>query len=195
MEDLILKYKKIYRSKQYIDLMRQGIDPVSGENVPDDSVICNEKVKSCFNFISELLDEMLTDYEPQTDKKTEPFHLTDQQIRKVKITAMPIAITTFIARINKTLDKNTTKHIRTKDITGWLVHKGFVEPKTVKIVKEQTEYIPLETADKIGVFDVIKHSNNGNSDQHCLKLDQIGQQFIIDNIDEISQYITDTSGM
>ena len=195
MEDLIIKYKKIYRSKQYIDLMKQGIDPVSGEKVPDDSVICNEKVKNCFNFISELLDEMLTDYEPHTDKKTEPFHLTDKQIPKVKISVMPVAIATFIARINKALDKNTTKPIRTKDITGWLVHKGFIEPKTVKIVKEQTEYIPLENAGKIGVIDVIRYSNDGSTERHCIKLDQIGQQFIIDNIDEISQYITETDGM
>ena len=38
-DEALLKFKKIYRAKNYMDDMRQGIDPVSKLPVPADSVI------------------------------------------------------------------------------------------------------------------------------------------------------------
>ena len=57
----------MYRAKVYMDDMRQGIDPVSKLPTPENSVIRQEEVKSCFSFLSELLDELINEFEPKDE--------------------------------------------------------------------------------------------------------------------------------
>lgn len=200
-DEALLKFKKIYRAKSYMDDMRQGIDPVSKLPVPADSVIRQEKVINCFSFISELLDEMLNSFECEQDSASEeedvseertpvkvPFHLQNSQINQIKMSRSPLAVSTFIKRINAVVDKQSTKSIRAKDIHGWLTTKGFLVERTVQIVKEEKEYIPAANAPDIGVIDVIKQRDNGQPEHHSIKLTQIGQQFILDNIEEIAEF-------
>lgn len=93
-DEALQKFKKIYRAKNYMDDMRQGIDPVSKLPAPADSVIRQEKIINSFTFISALLDEMLNSFEceqgaasdvPQEGSKTKkvPFHLQDSQISQI----------------------------------------------------------------------------------------------------------------
>lgn len=165
-DEALLKFKKIYRAKNYMDDMRQGIDPVSKLPVPADSVIRQEKVINCFNFISALLDEMLNSFEceqgaasdvPQEESKPKkvPFHLQDSQISQIKMSRSPLAVSTFTKRINDVVDKQSTKSIRAKDIQGWLTAKGFLVEQSVQIIKEEKEYIPSANASDIGVVDII----------------------------------------
>ena len=111
-DEALLKFKKIYRAKNYMDDMRQGIDPVSKLPVPADSVIRQEKIINCFTFISALLDEMLNSFEceqgaasdvPQEGSKPKkvPFHLQDSQISQIKMSRSPLAVSTFTKRINE----------------------------------------------------------------------------------------------
>ena len=198
-DEALLKFKKIYRAKNYMDDMRQGIDPVSKLPVPDDSVIRQEKVINCFTFISGLLDEMLNSVECEQDSasdvlqegskmKKASFHLTNSQIRQIKTSSSPLAVSTFIRRINAVVDKQSTESIHAKDIHGWLTAKGFLVERSVQIIKEEKEYIPAANASAIGVVDIIKQRDNGQPDHHSIKLTQIGQQFVLDNIGEIAKY-------
>lgn len=182
-----------------MDDMRQGIDPVSKLPVPDDSVIRQEKVINCFTFISGLLDEMLNSVECEQDSasdvlqegskmKKASFHLTNSQIRQIKTSSSPLAVSTFIRRINAVVDKQSTESIHAKDIHGWLTAKGFLVERSVQIIKEEKEYIPAANASAIGVVDIIKQRDNGQPDHHSIKLTQIGQQFVLDNIGEIAKY-------
>ena len=198
-DEALLKFKKIYRAKNYMDDMRQGIDPVSKLPVPDDSVIRQEKIINCFTFISALLDEMLNSVECEQDSasdvlqegskmKKASFHLTNSQIRQIKTSSSPLAVSTFIRRINAVVDKQSTESIHAKDIHGWLTAKGFLVERSVQIIKEEKEYIPAANASAIGVVDIIKQRDNGQPDHHSIKLTQIGQQFVLDNIGEIAKY-------
>lgn len=198
-DEALLKFKKIYRAKNYMDDMRQGIDPVSKLPVPADSVIRQEKIINCFTFISALLDEMLNNFEceqgaasdvPQEGSKPKkvPFYLQDSQISQIKMSRSPLAISTFTKRINDVVDKQSTKSIRAKDIQGWLTAKGFLVEQSVQIIKEEKEYIPSANASDIGVVDIINQRDKGQPNHHTIKLTQIGQQFILDNIKEIAEY-------
>lgn len=209
--EALMKLKKIYQAKTYIDDMCQGIDPVSKKPVPEDSVIRQEQVVDCFAFISELLDEMLMpgdsqealtvddevsicdDTEELTKKEKEPFKISAEQIAQVKTTHSTLAISTFIKRINYVIDRKTTKSIRTKDIHGWLTAKGFLEERSIQIIKEEKEYFPSQYADAIGVIPVAKPINDGQQERHSIKLNSVGQQFILDNIEEIAEYAKQNS--
>lgn len=210
-DEALARLKKIYKAKTYIDDMCQGIDPVSKKPVPEDSVIRQERVVDCFAFVSELLDEMLMpsdsqeeltaddevsicdDTEELTKKEKEPFKISAEQIAQVKTTHSTLAISTFIKRINCVIDRKTTKSIRAKDIHGWLTAKGFIEERSIQIIKEEKEYFPSQYADAIGVIPVAKPINNGQQERHGIKLNNVGQQFILDNIEEIAEYAKQNS--
>lgn len=206
-DEAVLKIKKMYRAKMYMDDMRQGVDPVSKLPVPEDSVIRQEKVINCFAFLSELLDELISEFEPETEAPAldefappedcvseetnvtlKPFQISFEQVSNVTITKNPIAASTFIRRINKVLDRKTTKPIREKDINGWLAQKGFIEERVIQVIKEDKEYLTTKQASSIGLLLGSKPINNGRADKHFIRFSGTGQQFILDNIDDIAEY-------
>lgn len=206
-DEAVMKIKKMYRAKMYMDDMRQGIDPVSKLPVPEDSVIRQEKVVNCFTFLSELLDELISEFEPKTDAPVpdefetpeeniaeeaeatlKPFRMSIDQVSNVTITKKPVTVSTFIRNINKVLDRKTTKPIRAKDINGWLAAKGFIEERVVQVIKEDKDYLITEQASSVGLLLESKPINNGQADKHFIKFSGAGQQFILDNIDDIAEY-------
>ena len=51
------KIELIERSKMYLKLLVDGVHPVTGDAIHDDSAFMDAKVKRCFSFISQILDE------------------------------------------------------------------------------------------------------------------------------------------
>lgn len=51
------KAELIERAKMYLKLLSDGVHPVTGNEIPNDSAFMDEKVKRCFSFISQVLDE------------------------------------------------------------------------------------------------------------------------------------------
>lgn len=43
------------RAKMYLDKMAQGIDPISGQPVPDSDCICQERISKCLTYVSGVL--------------------------------------------------------------------------------------------------------------------------------------------
>ena len=42
----------IQRAKMYLDKLAQGIDPISGQEIPNDSVLNNVRLARCFFYVS-----------------------------------------------------------------------------------------------------------------------------------------------
>lgn len=184
-----------------MDDMRRGIDPVSKLPVSEDSVIRQEKVVNCFTFLSELLDELIGEFEPKATTPDgleppeeggavplRPFQMSFDQVSHVMITRKPITVSTFIRNINRVLDRKTTKPIRAKDINGWLVQNGFIEERDIRVVKEDKEYFLTPQASMIGLMPDSKPINDGQAERHFITLSGEGQQFILDNIDDIAAF-------
>ncbi len=51
------KLELVERAKMYLQLLGNGVHPVTGEAIPGESAFMDVKVKRCFAFISEILDE------------------------------------------------------------------------------------------------------------------------------------------
>lgn len=193
-DDALMKYRMMYRAKSYLDEMRRGLDPVSKQPVPEDSVIRQEKLIACFGFLSELLDELLSEASSQALSAAEPamakapFALRREQLAQVKLSYAPIAVSTFVSHINGVVDKRTTKAIRGKDITGWLCEKGLLEERTVPVTRDEKEYLPSRYADGLGLLAVKKDGESGQPERYALKLDRQGQIFLLDHIEDIAAF-------
>lgn len=53
------KIELVERAKMYLKLLGDGVHPVTGDVIPGDSAFMDEKVKRCFSFISQILDEYI----------------------------------------------------------------------------------------------------------------------------------------
>lgn len=51
--------KLVERAKMYLKLLSDGVHPVTGIELTQDSVFLDEKVKKCFSFISQILDDYI----------------------------------------------------------------------------------------------------------------------------------------
>ena len=49
----------LIHAKDYIDKLAQGIDPISGQEVPEDSVINQARLVRCFFYVSGVLQKIL----------------------------------------------------------------------------------------------------------------------------------------
>ena len=49
------KIELIERAKMYLQLLNNGVHPVTGKEIPEDSAFMDEKVKNCFVFIMQYV--------------------------------------------------------------------------------------------------------------------------------------------
>lgn len=47
------------RAKMYLDKLAQGIEPISGQEIPNDSVLNNVRLARCFFYVSGILDQVI----------------------------------------------------------------------------------------------------------------------------------------
>lgn len=47
------------RAKMYMDKLAQGINPISGEEIENDSVLNNVRMARCFFYVSGILDKVI----------------------------------------------------------------------------------------------------------------------------------------
>lgn len=47
------------RAKMYMEKLAQGIDPISDQEIPEDSVLNNVRLARCFFYMSGILDQVL----------------------------------------------------------------------------------------------------------------------------------------
>ncbi|WP_409969661.1 hypothetical protein RFF05_07055 [Bengtsoniella intestinalis] len=94
------------RAKMYIDQLAKGIDPISGNAVPDDSVVSQERLVKCFQFVSGKLDEAIIKAEEykQRPKSTKRFVITTEEIERVPLSDEPISINPFCEIITNTVN-------------------------------------------------------------------------------------------
>ncbi len=191
------KVELIERAKMYLKLLCDGVHPVSGAVIPGDSAFADEKVRRCFSFISDILDEYveLSERVELLEKENEKlqlgvskkadFSITKEQCNSIKLSKEPITVLSFMKNINSVIDTDTTEKLTSTRINKWLADKGLVTTSKVQTVINKTVYTPSELATKIGIVEEEFVDKKSGEVKAQLKLSQSAQLFILENIDEI----------
>ena len=166
----------------YLDKLANGIDPLTDQALPNDTVLNNVRLARCFFFTSDVLRRVIENSgEIQSTKRSKKagFSLTSEQIASIQLSTSPILISDFVEKINAVIDTDSMKKISTTTITNWLLEKGFlhevVKPdgKKARIPSPQGNDIGLSTEDWVtvrGTFTVVLY----NSEAQAFILDNIG---------------------
>lgn len=77
------------RAKMYMDKLAQGIDPISDQEMPEDSVLNNVRLARCFFYVSGVLDQVIAcgGNVKKTPKKD--FYVTEEELRRIAVSQEP----------------------------------------------------------------------------------------------------------
>lgn len=169
------------QAKRYMDQLAQGIDPVSGRAIPQDSVLNQIQLARCFFYISGVLSEQLAkSYSVQKPKKNYVY-ITREELNRVKPAQEPIKIKQFVELLNQAIEDTSRRKIQPMHITDWLLKKGFL------MKQEQSEgkcgRVPTQLGRQIGIFSRERQRKHG--EYQAVYYRPQAQQFLLDHMMEI----------
>lgn len=184
-------------AKMYLQLLGNGVHPVTGAAIPNDSAFVDAKVKRCFAFITEILDEYveLSRKVEQLERDKEQniivipqkqvFTITQEQCDQIKLSKEPITVLSFMKNINSVIDTTTTEKLSSTRINKWLTDRGLVTTEKIKTVTSKTVYKPSALAVRVGICEEEFVDKKSGEIKTQIKLSESAQLFIIENLENI----------
>ncbi len=173
----------LIHAKDYIDKLAQGIDPISGQEVPEDSVINQARLVRCFFYVSGVLERVIDNggrIERAAGVKG-PFQLTDEMRSRIVYSADPINISKFVHQLNELRDGDLTKKLSATTITGWLLEKGFLQIQPDD--RGRKCKLPTEAGQSLGLSQETRYGEYGS--YLIVLYNEDAQRFIIDHMEDI----------
>lgn len=170
--------EKLCRAKLYIDNLAQGIDPISGKEIVDDSVVNHVRVSRCLYYVSEIIQNVIEQNRLAVHKpKKQKFAITAQQLSRVHPAEHPLRITEFADLLYHAVDEPGMQKPGTSMMTEWLQMKGFLQKER----QPDGDYcrVPTEAGRRIGIFS--QHRRGKYGEYLAIYYDTSAQQFLLDN--------------
>ena len=156
------KAQLIVHTKNYMDMLAQGIDPISKEKIEMDSVVLQPRMQKCFAFVAEVFDELIKNNgfialapedanRYQVIEKKSPFSLSEEQIHRISVSSKPITPNTFLNHINRVIDGKRMEKLSSKSINAWLLAQGFITESKEPTTINRTIRRPSNRSTEIGI--------------------------------------------
>ncbi len=167
------------RAKMYLDKLAQGIDPITNQEVSEDSVLNNVRLTRCFFYVSGVLDQVIANGGVVGGKpKLQPFAVDVDQLAKIQPSQDPVRVTQLVEMISAAVDNPQMKKLSTTVITNWLLEKGFLEKEIGADGKSRR--IPTQNGLMIGLSTQTRQGQYGEYQAVFYNFD--AQRFVLDNL-------------
>lgn len=180
---IMTELEKIEYTKDFIDKLASGINPLDDTPIPDGDLLNNVRISRCMFYVSDILKQIINNkgFSKNTSNKNKlSFYITPEILKGFQFSQEPIGITEITKRINLLIDENIMKKLKITSITEWLVDNDILYNETIngknhKRVTSQGE--------SIGIFEQIYQGQYGEYKK--VLYNEHAQHFIIDNIEAI----------
>lgn len=167
------------RAKMYLDKLAQGIDPISNQEIPEDSTLNNVRLARCFFYVSDVLGQVIANGGVIGSKpKLQDFSITMEQIRSVQVSLEPVRVTQLVEMIAAAVGNPQMKKLRTTVITDWLIEKGFMEKQTG--IDGKSIRVPTQNGLMLGLSVQTRQGQYG--EYQAVYYNASAQQFVLDNL-------------
>ena len=173
----------LVNTQSYLNLLANGRDPVTGNDLPEDTVLNSVQLSRCFNTASGVLQKVIEnggEVRRFMKKQLPPFTITEEEKAGVELSDEPVQITKFCERINGQIDTEKLRKLKVTAFGKWLLDKGFL---TLDVHKEQKYKKPTELGESIGLTSALRVY--GNQEYYAMTYNKDAQQFLMDNLDEV----------
>ena len=167
------------RAKMYMDKLAQGIDPISNQEVPDDSVLNNVRLARCFFYVSDVLGKVIDNGGVIGGKpKLRAFTISPDQLARVLISQEPVRVTQLVDMIGAAVDNPQMKKLNTTTITNWLLENGFLEKQIGPDGKSRR--IPTHNGLMLGLSTETRQGQYG--EYQAVFYNAAAQRFVLDHL-------------
>lgn len=170
------------RAKMYMDMLAQGIDPISGRAVPGDSALNQARLTRCFSYVSEVLDKVIANGGTVVPApKTQAFTISLEQLAMVQLSAEPVTVSWIIDSLARAVNNPDMRKLSATAITNWLLQQGFLEKRTN--AEGKNIRIPTPSGHAIGLTSETRQGRDGEYQMVLYNLN--AQRFILDHLMEM----------
>ena len=176
------------RAKQYVESLANGIDPLTGNELPESDIVNNVRISRCLFYTADILQKVIDNGgEVQREKLKSSaradFSLTDEQALALKPENSKLFISKVVNIINEQIDEYSMKKLRSSTVNAWLTQKGLLSEV---IINGKVHRNPTPDGELIGISLTSYMTANGVLVKNCV-YNADAQQFIFDNLDSIIQ--------
>lgn len=186
----------VERAREYMELLSQGVDPVSRREVGSVSVVSQPQLQKCFAFVSELLGDLLENGGcvelPSADgtryelvRRKSAFSLTEQQRQRVYISPEPVTPNAFVRNLNRPIDAAVMEKLSVKSVNGWLLRNGFVTEDKAPAVINRTVWRPTSKAEEIGIEEVESVDPQTGEVKRQLVFTDAAQLYLLNRVEQM----------
>lgn len=185
----------LQRAKEYVEKLAQGIDPISGAEVPEEDVINNVRVSRCLFYVADVLRQVIenggvraepvrSEPLPSTIRRGEktPFALTLEQREQYDFGDRTATVSAIVQQLNGFPDPDVMQKLKTASVTSYLLQTGLLAEEVKPDGKKSKR--PTEMGRKLGISTSLCQGPNGP--YALVVYDRQAQQFILDNLDAIA---------
>lgn len=173
------------RAKQYIHKLANGIDPLTDQPLPHDTVLNQSRLSRCFSYVESLIDRAIEQetHPAKARKQDLPlFSLTPEQKQRVLLVHNPIPISQFVQAANAVADLDHMQKLKATDLTAWLVRKGFLQ-EVIRNDKRQKE--PTANGNAIGISSEWRQARSTGAHYLAILYNYDAQQFLLDHLESV----------
>ena len=172
-------------AKGYIEKMANGINPLTGEKIPNNELINSVRISRCLFYVNDVLGEVLSNGGVKTvNLRKIPFNLTKEELKGFKISNEPMLVSDIVKTLNSLKTNPNMANLKASKITEWLVH---LEILNVREINDRTYKLPSFTGEKMGLY--IEERIGYRGEYFVVRYPKQMQEFIINNFDNLLEYI------
>ena len=175
--------EKIKRAKIYIEQLANGTDPITGDKLPNDTVLNNERLSRCFSYVAEILQQVVENGGVGYIVRKK-FEITEQQKRLIPLSDAPLLISAVCDNISSVINLAVYRRLSHNKVTEFLVEKGFLR-ETISQNNKRTNKTLTEKSSLIGIRQEERTSQYNGTPYTAILYSKEAQQFIIDHLGEI----------
>ena len=169
------------RAKMYLDKLAQGIDPISGLEMPEDAVLNQVRLARCFFYVSGVLEKVIANGGQIGAVEKRDFEISQDQLSMVQISAQPISVSDLIGRLFAVCGAADMKKPSATQFTNWLADKGLL--MTVARADGKRGRVPTELGRSMGILSETRQGRDGAYE--AVLYAESAQRFLLDHLEEI----------
>lgn len=176
---MIVEREKIEKAKEI--RMANGVDPLTGEVLGEDSFLNNPKIIRCFYYITEVLDNVMNNAYSYGVKLAH-FIITPEQISKVALPEGKIGVNEFSKQVNMCIDLSVSKKLTGVELNKRLKKMGVLSEE-LNPATGKARTITNGNSHIYG-FETLKRDYNG-VEYDAIVINDKGKKYLLENIETI----------
>lgn len=175
------EFEKIEKAKIILQKIAKGINPITGEQIEENSFLNDARIIRCFYFVAEVLDNVKNGVYSSTKNKLKKFVITPEQKEKVEFPPNKIGVNEFSRCINASIDLSISKKLTGVELNNKLKKLGILSEETAE--KGKTRTVINENSINYG-FESERRIYNG-VEYDMVVINDKGKKYLLDNIESI----------